>query len=609
MTRNAAIYLRRSTDRQEQSIDDQRKVLLEFAGKHGIAIVKEYCDNAISGAMTEERRDFLRMIEEAQTRARPFEVVLVYDVSRFGRAGQDEAGYFRHLLAKAGVEVVYAAEGFNGDETDEIMRPMKQFMAHKMVRDLSKVTIRGQLSRVDKGRWCGGRAPYGYDVAYFDQADREYMRVRALGNGDRELRRPDGTVERVVLRGAELGLTSSDKSVLVPGDPARIETIGRIFDLYVNGAMGYSTIASRLNALGIAPPGPPRSCERRAGWSMITIRGILMNPAYRGALAWNRRTFAKFNRVAKTGLQSRPTARMNKQDSNPEADWIVKEDQHAPLVPPDLWRAAQRAMRMRSGEQTPEEHRRTRRNSPFLLSGLVTCARCGHRFQGYKVTKGRKPSQAKVETLYYACGGYVRSGNTVCRRALVPKDDFEAAAMDAAVEHLTKFVADGGSELLADLVDAERKPKASRAAVQRRLADAQQKLDDAIGSLTPALAKLLESRILELQRTVEDARGELEDIDRRQSSEELATEFVATIVADLARIASTVRAAPFLEQREVLRAITSGIRFDPDTGDAVMHVFAIPRGLSGNAKRPELAALASHYAIAGEGFEPPTSGL
>lgn len=142
-----AIYLRRSTDRQEQSIDDQRRELVKFAERNGCAIAREYVDDAVSGVTTEDRAAFLRMIDEAQTKPRPFDVILVYDVSRFGRVSQDEAGYYRHLLTKAGVLIVYAAEGFSGDESDELMRPMKQFMAHKMVRDLSKLTMRGGLHR------------------------------------------------------------------------------------------------------------------------------------------------------------------------------------------------------------------------------------------------------------------------------------------------------------------------------------------------------------------------------------------------------------------------------------------------------------------------------
>ncbi len=41
-------YVRRSTDRQEQSIDDQKNVLQQYAQEQGIRLNKFYIDDAIS---------------------------------------------------------------------------------------------------------------------------------------------------------------------------------------------------------------------------------------------------------------------------------------------------------------------------------------------------------------------------------------------------------------------------------------------------------------------------------------------------------------------------------------------------------------------------------
>jgi len=40
----AAIYLRRSTDRQEKSLDDQRHEILRYAGERGYSVVAEFVD-------------------------------------------------------------------------------------------------------------------------------------------------------------------------------------------------------------------------------------------------------------------------------------------------------------------------------------------------------------------------------------------------------------------------------------------------------------------------------------------------------------------------------------------------------------------------------------
>jgi DNA invertase Pin-like site-specific DNA recombinase len=342
--KRAALYLRRSTERQEQSIEDQRRALSDHALKHGLEVVSEYVDDAVSGALTVDRLAFLRMIEEAQGRPPPFREVLVYDVSRFGRIDNDEAGYYRHLLTKAGVEVVYVAEGLSGDESDDLLLPVKQFMASKYVKDLSKVTLRGQVSRVEKGRWCGGRPPYGYDLRYVSAAGEPLFTVRFLPSGEREIRRLDGALERVIPRREELPVASTDRAELALGDPGRAAVVRRIFGSYVAEDLGYSRIVDRLNAEGIPAPGPRRKNSRDGKWSAGTVREILLNPAYKGALCWNRRTFAKFNRVSGGRAVPRPKAQMSRQERNPASDWVVIERSHEAIVEPGLWARAQRVM-------------------------------------------------------------------------------------------------------------------------------------------------------------------------------------------------------------------------------------------------------------------------
>jgi len=86
-------YVRRSTDRQEQSIPDQKKALEAYAAEHGLHLVKFYIDDAISGTSTLGRRAFQQMIGDAESPTRRFDIIVVYDVKRFGRIDNDEAGY------------------------------------------------------------------------------------------------------------------------------------------------------------------------------------------------------------------------------------------------------------------------------------------------------------------------------------------------------------------------------------------------------------------------------------------------------------------------------------------------------------------------------------
>jgi DNA invertase Pin-like site-specific DNA recombinase len=133
--------------------------LEEYAAEHGLRLSRFYIDDAISGTSTLGRRAFLQMIDDAQNPERRFDIIVVYDVKRFGRIDNDEAGYYRHILRASGVEVRYVSENFNGDTTDDLLRPVKQWQARQESKDLSKVTIRGLLSKSGTGHWMGGTPP------------------------------------------------------------------------------------------------------------------------------------------------------------------------------------------------------------------------------------------------------------------------------------------------------------------------------------------------------------------------------------------------------------------------------------------------------------------
>ena len=74
-----------STEHQQYSTENQADVLLEYAQHRGIEIVRTFCDSGKSGLRI-EGRDGLRDLIEMVLHGNPdFTVVLVYDVSRWGR--------------------------------------------------------------------------------------------------------------------------------------------------------------------------------------------------------------------------------------------------------------------------------------------------------------------------------------------------------------------------------------------------------------------------------------------------------------------------------------------------------------------------------------------
>jgi DNA invertase Pin-like site-specific DNA recombinase len=281
-------YLRRSTDRQEQSIPDQRKAIERYAAEHDLELARYFVDDAISGTSAVRRPAFQEMVGLAQQERRPFSYVIVYDVKRFGRLDNDEAGYYRHILRTHGVEVLYVGENFSGDATDDLLRPVKQWQAREESKDLAKVTIRGMLSRVESGYWNGGSPPFGYDLRY--ESPREdggafLFVLRFQADGSKLVLDESGKVVRTLARGERLQVSKRDRSRLVLSSPERVDLVRRIFTMSAVDRMGYRAIANVLNDEGVPSPRNAEWAHIYSGaWTASTIRSILTNPMYVGDL-------------------------------------------------------------------------------------------------------------------------------------------------------------------------------------------------------------------------------------------------------------------------------------------------------------------------------------
>jgi hypothetical protein len=225
---------------------------------------------------------------------------------------------------------------------------------------------RGLAGRVLAGYHAGG-APYGY-------------RTRAAHEdkpGD-----PPGT-------GPVIG-----HEYLIHDGEAQV--IRRIFQMYTNG-MSTRQIAAALNAEGVPPPGArwrDRQGVRRT-WSHGAIHGnpkkglgILNNEKYVGRLIWNRTTWPRDpERDAKQVRRELP-----------QDQWVVRDAPELRIVPQDLWDRVKARQRQRSARAG---HASTMPAKPRLLSGLLTCARCGARL----ILRGRNT---------YSCASRQNRGEVVC---------------------------------------------------------------------------------------------------------------------------------------------------------------------------------------------------
>src|SRR5947209_12127715 len=104
-----AVYYRMSDDRQENSIERQRSQVIPYAKKHGYQIVREYIDLGISGSEITKRKEFQRMLRDAQ--AGHFQGILIDDKDRFGRFDSIDSGEIVGPLRRKGVWLEAVAQG------------------------------------------------------------------------------------------------------------------------------------------------------------------------------------------------------------------------------------------------------------------------------------------------------------------------------------------------------------------------------------------------------------------------------------------------------------------------------------------------------------------
>lgn len=298
----------------------------------------------------------------------------------------------------------------------------------------------------------GGKPPYGCDKQHCTAAGQVLRTFRWLPDGRKQEFGPDGALIRVLEPGESVKKAKSDVVRYVPGAPDRVEVVQRMFDWCIDG-FGYHYIAARLNEEGVPS-------VDGAKWNNSQIKRLLENPVYRGAIAWNRRTLGKLNGVAGDGTL-RPK-RGGGQRNNDEGDWFVVEDAHEPLVSPATFKRARRAV-----ERRRDQSGLAKKVNRSLLSGLITCTNCGHRFLQKHVNS--TCAGKRVRYRYYTDGGYNRGGKGVCvlsnipadaldgfvvgrlRDVLLGRDGDAAKAIDAFVDKVMARWSNGGGDASASV--------------------------------------------------------------------------------------------------------------------------------------------------------------
>lgn len=259
--KTGAIYIRVSTDKQEElSPDAQRRLLLDYAKKHEVDVPKEYIyqDNGISGRKADKRPSFQEMIATAKSKEHPIDIIIVWKYSRFAR-NQEESIVYKSLLKKNNVDVVSVSEPLIDGPFGSLIERIIEWMDEYYSIRLSGEVIRGMTQNAMRGHYQSD-APIGYT---------------SPGNRQTPVVNPD-TVKIPIM----------------------------IKDLFLSGST-LLQIARTLNAKGY--------CTKRGNpWDARGVKYVLENPFYTGRSRWN---------YTERGRRLKPAEDVIYSDGNWEALW------------------------------------------------------------------------------------------------------------------------------------------------------------------------------------------------------------------------------------------------------------------------------------------------
>jgi transposase len=191
--------------------------------------------------------------------------------------------------------------------------------------------------------------------------------------------------------------------------------VRRIFELCVGG-MGFTRIAKALNRDGVTPP---RGDGR--GWAPTAVREMLYRPLYRGQIVWN-----KSQKIDRGGTR--------KQRRRPPEEWIQLDAPELRIVTEELWEAAHTRLdqareafaRARGSGQLLGRPSRLDLESPYLLTGMARCARCG----GAMIAMTR--SHGKKRGHFYGCAHNHKRGAAICPNDVqIRQEVLDLALLDA----------------------------------------------------------------------------------------------------------------------------------------------------------------------------------
>ena len=374
-----AEYLRLSRkdgDKAESdSIGNQRDMLDAYIARHKeFELYDRYIDDDYTGTNF-NRPGFIRMMNDIEDGN--VDVVLVKDLSRFGRDYVDTGRYLQKVFPRLGIRFIAINDHIDsGKQAYDMLMPIKNIFNEQYARDISGKILSSVKSRQEAGKFIGSFACYGY------------------------FKDPNDNTKLVI-------------------DPYAASVVRRIFDMFIGGS-GKMSIARTLNAEKILCPSEYKKSlgmnytngnkiDKTNYWTYSTVHVILNNEMYAGTMVQNKANQSRYN--AKGGRMV-----------NAKDEWIRVQGTHEPIVSRETWNVSQDLLKRRTRQLYFHQN-------VSVYAGFLKCADCG-RAMSKIVTNGRER---------YICGTYKRYGKEYCSSHRIFADDLNTIVLSALNEKIAKI--------------------------------------------------------------------------------------------------------------------------------------------------------------------------
>ena len=251
---NIAAYCRVSTDKADQfnSLEAQKEFFSEYTKRTGDTLVRLYADEGISGTKIKNRKEFLRMMSDAEHGL--FDMVVVKDISRFARNTVDLLQNVRKLKS-LGIETQFLTANMTSMGNSEFVLTIFGALAQEESANTSKRVKFGKKMNAEKGRVPN--IVYGYDKTIGDYFN--------------------------------LAINKEESKV-----------VQQIYKWYTEEGYGAAKIANMLNEKGY-------KTKRNCKWSQNATCRILTNEIYKGWSGMKASEYKKLKGLRKESLRDNMT--------------------------------------------------------------------------------------------------------------------------------------------------------------------------------------------------------------------------------------------------------------------------------------------------------------